>query len=116
MTDTNAPLSQACRELAAKTMLSASADVVETVGKAFEDCARTYERRMINAGQTLDALVVVVEFISEALAHTEVSTDVRWFDATLDALLEVIAPSRVAGPASAKFRAAAAVALRDQAR
>lgn len=100
-------LAEACRSLARATMQSASIDLIETVAATFESCALTYERRVIAAGQAFELLVSTVNFITEVLAHREVGADVRWFDATLDALLELVAPSRAFGSAAIEFRSKA---------
>lgn len=100
-------LTDACRHLARTTTGSASADLVETVAASFEECARCYERKIAAAGQTDDVLVASVNYINEVLAWNEVGSDVRWFDATLEAVLEIIIPSRASGPAAIRFRSMA---------
>lgn len=106
-------LAEACRSLARTTMKSASIDLIETVGDKFESCALLYERRVIAAGQAFELLVTTVNYINEVLAHGEVIADVQWFDATLEALLELVAPSRAFGPAAIKFRSQTFEILRN---
>jgi hypothetical protein len=111
MTDRTNLLHKACRDLAKTTTRSASVDLIETIGEAFENSARLYEKRVADAGHSVDVLAATVNFINEVLAHHEVGTDVKWFDTSLDALLELIAPSRRIGPAATRFRALASSIL-----
>jgi hypothetical protein len=39
-------------------------------------------------------LVSAVWFIAESLAFGEVARDIRWFDASLDAIVELLVPTR----------------------
>lgn len=82
---------------------SDSSDVVETVASSFAECARTYANRVHDAGLEDRTLVDVVHFVADLLTHGEVGTDVRWFDASLDALLELAAPSRRRTPDAQRF-------------
>lgn len=82
---------------------SDSSDVVETVASSFADCARTYANRLHEAGLDDRVLVDAVHFVADLLTHGEVGTDVRWFDASLDALLELAAPSHRRTPGAQRF-------------
>lgn len=86
----------------------ASSDVVETVANSFAGCARTYSNRLHEYGLEDCVLVDAVHFVADVLVHGEVGTDVRWFDASLDAVLELAAPSRARTPEAERFIAAVA--------
>ena len=91
---------------------SASSDVVETVANSFADCARTYSNRLHECGLEDSVLVDAVHFVADLLVHGEVGTDVRWFDASLDAVLEMAAPSRARTPDAERFIAVVVRQLR----
>jgi hypothetical protein len=102
-----ASLTSACRNAAATTLRvnggAASPDVVETVGEGFAACARGYATRVHSAGLDDSVLVDAVHFVADVLAHGEVGSDVRWFDASLDAVLELAAPTRRRSPEAQRF-------------
>ena len=97
----------ACKKAAATALRvnggAASSDIVLYAEKGFADCARTYANRLHEGG--LDDLVLVdaVHYVADVLVHGEVGTDVLWFDASLDALLELAAPSRALTPEAQRF-------------
>lgn len=77
------------------TNASLSNDVQETIAEDYFACAKTYERRFVNAEEAnFEMLISVVWFIADSLVHREVARDVRWFDASLDAIIELLVPTR----------------------
>lgn len=91
-------LVSACTKAAATALRvnggAESVDVVETVAAQFAACARSYASRLHSVGLDDSVLVDAVHFVADLLVHGEVGANVGWFDASLDAVLELAAPSR----------------------
>lgn len=87
---------------------SNSSDVVQTVAERFAACARTYANRAHEAGHDESLVIDAVHFVADVLVHGEVGADVKWFDASLDAVLELAAPTRARSPAAKRFISAVA--------
>lgn len=109
-------LLKACKKAASTALKinggAASADVVETVGQRFAACAKLYAGRVRAAGLDDSAIVLAVHYVADVLVHGEVGSDVRWFDASLDAVLELAAPSRLRTQEAERFVKLVAMQLR----
>jgi len=112
-TDTNSRLREACLQIAKVTLKSPSTDVLETIAEEYFACAKTFERRFEDTnGPSIDVLINAVWFIAESLAHGEVARDIFWFDASVDALIELLVPTRMATARGQQLRKQAEDALR----
>ena len=103
----------ACIALADRTVPETeSRDVLEMIGNEYFDCAMTYERRFKFANRVdVNLLVSAVWFIAESLAFGEIGRNVRWFDATLDGVIELLIPTRGVTKHGGDLRRRARIAL-----
>lgn len=106
------PLSTACIKAAATALsvngAAASPDVIETVGERFAECARCYSPRLKLAGLDDSVLVSAVHFVADMLTPDEAGSGEQWFEASLDAVLELAAPSAQLTPEAWQFVATVA--------
>lgn len=94
-TDFESKLREACFQVAKVTMKTLSNDVLETIAEDYFACAETFKRRFeFTDGPDVEILINAVWFIAESLAHSEVARDIPWFDASLDAIIELLVPTR----------------------
>lgn len=98
-----ASLLQACKRLAERASPSRSSDVLETIAHAFFECSQGFVKRMNWLGADPGAVVDAVAYVEAVLATPQVGHDTKWLEATLDALLEPLAPSREMQPGAMGF-------------
>jgi hypothetical protein len=96
-------LLRACKRLAQRASPSQSNDILETSAHRFFVCAQGFVKRMNWLGADPNAVVEAVEYAEAVLATPQVGSDTRWLEATLDALLEPLAPCRDIPPRAVRF-------------